>query len=268
MPLSETLARIDRLQAQILAAGPLGPEAKRKLDYRFRLDWNYHSNVMEGSSLTQQETRTIMLGNVTVDGKPIKDVLEMKGHDDVIMELLGMSTGQLDLSEARIKEVHKAIISEDDPAKQAWVGAWKIVPNYVINFRGERIDFTLPADVPDAMHHLLDRTKTDVEHIERKSPHAPHAAVLAFDFHREFVSIHPFHDGNGRTARIFSNMLLMRFGYPPLIIKVEEKEAYNRFLAEVQAYGAPPDLFNDFLAGKLVRSQETVMDAIAGKDLN
>ncbi len=267
MALADLLTRIDKLQARIIAAGPLSAEAKRRLDYRFRLDWNYHSNVMEGSSLTKLETRTIMLGNVTVDGKPIKDVLEMKGHDDVITKLLQMSSGELQLSEARIKEVHKAIVKEDDPEKKEWVGRWKPVPNYLTNYRGERIDFTPPEHVAEAMHRLLDRTKADIERIERKASDAPHPALLAFDFHREYVTIHPFHDGNGRTARIFSNLLLMRFGLPPVIIKLEEKEAYNRFLAEVQVYGASPDLFNEFMGERLMRSLELVVDALAGKDL-
>jgi len=267
MTLPELLHKIDELQARIVAAGPLTPEAKHKLDYRLRLDWNYHSNVMEGSSLTQQETRSIMLGNVTVSGKPIKDVLEMQGHDEVVTKLLGMASGELNLSESRIKEVHRAIVREDEPTKQAQVGQWKTEPNYLHNFKGERIDFLPPTEVPDAMHKLLDRTKADIERIERKAKDAPHPALLAFAFHRDYVTIHPFHDGNGRTARIFSNLLLMRFGYPPVIIRVDEKETYNRYLAEVQVYGAPTDLFDSFMAERLVRAQEVVLDAIEGKEL-
>jgi Fic family protein len=267
MKLPELLRRVDELQARILAAGPLAPEAKRKLDYRFRLDWNYHSNVMEGSSLTQQETRSIMLGNVTVSGKPIKDVLEMQGHDKLITQLLGMAKGDLNLSEARIREVHRAIVHEDDPAKQGQVGQWKREPNYLLNYKGERFDFPPPEAVPEAMHKLLDGTKADIERIERNAKEAPHPALLAFNFHLEYVSIHPFHDGNGRTARIFSNLLLMRFGYPPVVIQVDEKEAYNRYLAEVQAYGASPDLFFAFMAERLIRAQELVIDAIEGRTL-
>ena len=268
MALPELLARIDDLQARIVAAGPLSPEAKRKLDYRIRLDWNYHSNVMEGSSLTKQETRTIMLGSVTVEGKPIKDVLEMKGHDDVVVELLRLSSGELNLTEARIKHVHKLIVKEDDQAKKDWPGQWKKDPNYLLNYRGERIDFTPPEQVADAMHRLLDRTKASIERIERKEKDVPHPALLAFDFHREYVTIHPFHDGNGRTARIFSNLLLMRFGLPPVIIKVDEKEAYGRILAEVQVYGAPSDVFNGFMADRLLRGLELVSDALDGRDLS
>ncbi|MBK9148697.1 MAG: Fic family protein [Flavobacteriales bacterium] len=270
MNLHELLQRIDDLQARILAAGPLSPEAKRKLDYRFRLDWNYHSNVMEGSQLTRQETRTIMMGNVTVEGKPIRDVLEMQGHDEVVRTLLGMASGELNLSEKRIKEIHKAIMHEDDPAKKDWPGNWKKHPNHIYNFKEERFDFTSPEDVPEAMHRLLDRTKAALESIRWGEKEAPHPTVVAFDFQREYVTIHPFHDGNGRTARIFSNLLLLSFGYPPTIIKAEEQEktAYNRLLAEVQVYGASPDLFNAFMAERLIRSQELVLEVLAGKDID
>lgn len=267
MALPELLSRIDELQARIIAAGPLSPEAKRKLDYRIRLDWNYHSNVMEGSLLTKQETRTIMLGNVTVEGKPIKDVLEMQGHDEVVLSLLHMASGEMNLSESRIKTVHKAIVREDAPEKKDWPGNWKKHPNHIHNFKGERFDFTAPEDVPEAMHRLLDKTKAAIERIERKEQDAPHPTVLAFDFHREYVTIHPFHDGNGRTARIFSNLLLMRFGYPPVIIHAAEKETYSRYLAEVQVYEASPDLFNEFMAERLIRSQQLVVDVLEGRSL-
>jgi len=268
MELREIIDRIDELKLRSDAAGALSADAKRKLDYRFRLDWNYHSNVMEGSSLTQQETRSIMLGNVTISGKPIKDVLEMKGHDELVSKLLGMAKGELNLSESRIREMHRAIVHEDESERKEQIGQWKKEPNFLTNYRGERFDFLAPADVPEAMHKLLDRTKAEIERIERGTQGAQHPALLAFRFHLDYVTIHPFHDGNGRTARLLSNLLLMRFGYPPVVIRVDEKENYNRYLAEVQAYGAAPDLFFAFMAERLVRAQQLVVDVIEGKDIS
>ena len=265
MELPELLRRIDELQARILATGPLSAEVKRRLEHKFRLEWNYHSNVMEGSSLTREETRSIMLRVMNVANKPEKDVMEMRGHDEVITKLLQMAKGELNLSEARIKEIHKAIIHEEEPEKKVQLGQWKSNPNNVLNYRGEQFDFTLPADVPEAMHRLLDNTKAAIERIERKTKDAPHPVVLAFDFHREYVTIHPFHDGNGRTARIFCNLLLMRFGYPPLVIRVAHKNTYNQLLADVQGYGAPPNAFNEFMAERLIHSLELVEDAIEGR---
>lgn len=265
MELPELIHRIDTFQQRIEAAGPLSPEVKRRLEDKFRLEWNYHSNAMEGGSLTREETRSIMLRVMNIANKPEKDVVEMRGHDEVITNLLRMAKGELNLSEARIKEIQKTIIHEDEPERKAQLGNWKQNPNHVINYRGERFDFVAPDEVAEAMHRLLDRTKADIERIERAEKDAPHPALLAFQFHREFVTIHPFHDGNGRTARIFCNLLLMRFGYPPIVIRVLHKNQYNQLLADVQGYGAPPDAFSAFLAERLLHSLTLVEDAITGR---
>lgn len=267
MALKDLLQTIDALQQRNAAAGPLSAEVKRRLEHKFRLEWNYHSNVMEGSSLTREETRSIMLRVMNIENKPDKDVMEMRGHDEVITPLLRMAKGEVNLSEARIKEIHKTIIHEEDTEKRKQLGQWKKEQNYVTNYRGERYDFVQPAEVAEAMHQLLDRTKADIDKIERKAKDAPHPALLAFDFHREYVTIHPFHDGNGRTARIFSNLLLMRFGFPPVVIRVRDKNTYNQLLAEVQGYGAPTEAFNEFMGQRLIQSLELVEDAIAGRTI-
>lgn len=263
--MTELLARIDEQQRDILAQGPLSAEIKKKLDYRLRLDWNYHSNVMEGSSLTRLETEDIMLGRAVA--KLWKDVKEMKGHDEQIQLLLAMSKGDMELSESRIKSIHAAIVHEDSPELQAQVGQWKQSNNYILNHKGERFDFTPKEDVPEAMHKLLDAIKADVDRIERVAKDATHPVLLASDLHRQMVTIHPFHDGNGRMSRIMSNILLMRLGYTPVLIETGHKDEYNRILAEIQGYGAPEDLFHRFIAERVLESQQLMLDALAGKSL-
>ncbi|MFO0434627.1 MAG: hypothetical protein ACK5ZT_05215, partial [Sphingobacteriaceae bacterium] len=88
MALREILDKINELQAKIESFGQLDKDTLKRIQYRFRLDWNYHSNAMEGNSLTQSETRSVMINNVTVEGKPLKDVLEIRGHDKVITDIL------------------------------------------------------------------------------------------------------------------------------------------------------------------------------------
>ena len=73
---TETLAQIDQMQERIKAFGDFPVEIKKKLQYKFRLDWNYYSNSMEGNTLTKAETRDVMVGVLNVAGKPLKDVLE------------------------------------------------------------------------------------------------------------------------------------------------------------------------------------------------
>jgi Fic family protein len=268
MILEELLKEIDSLQSKIDAHGKMSLETLNKVNYKLRLDWNYHSNAIEGNALTKEETRSVMINNITVDGKPIKDVLEMKGHDQVVLDLLKIGKGELKLSEKRIQDIHKAIIHEDDIEQQQKIGKWKTVNNYLINYKGERFDFTAYNEVPEEMHKLINWLNTQIEWVQNKKNTALHPAQIAFEFHLKYVSIHPFHDGNGRTARIFTNLILISFGYPAIIIKVNEKTAYGQYLADIQSYGGKPDLYLQFMCKKLLASQTLVLKAIEGVDID
>lgn len=267
MSLIDKLQQIDQLQRQIAAKGMLSDVLLKKINYKFRLDWNYYSNSMEGNSLTRQETRSVMVGNITVDGKPIKDVLEMKGHDDVITKILNMGKGELNLSESRIRDIHKAILHEEDPEKAKLAGQWKTAANHLINYKGEKFDFVAPYEVPDRMHQLINWLNREKEKIARQAKDALHPVLMAFQFHLDYVTIHPFFDGNGRTARIFTNLILIAYGYPPIYIKNDEKIRYYQYLADIQGYGGSPELYYEFMAGLLLRSMGVVKDAIDGKDI-
>lgn len=267
MALTELIKRIDELQSQIQAHGKLDNETLKRITYKFRLDWNYNSNVMEGNSLTKLETRTVMINNITVEGKPLKDIIEMRGHDNVISNILKIGKGELNLSEARIKEIHKSIMYEDDPEKKQGIGIWKTNNNYLYNYKNERVDFTPFTEVKDKMHELVNWLSAQFEKIKAKDKKALHPVVLAFEFHLKYIHIHPFYDGNGRTARIFMNLILIAFGYPPIIVKLEEKKQYYQYLGDVADYGGSPDLFYEFMGGLLINSQEEVIKAINGEDV-
>ncbi len=268
MSYTEKKQQIEALQQQIDAFGELSAEAKRKIDYKFRLDWNYYSNSMEGNTLTMAETRSVMIGNITIGGKPLKDVLEIKGHDEAIIPILKLGKGEVRLSETRIKEIHRQIIHEEDPEKKPLIGVWKTVPNYIYNYKGERFDFAAPEEVAERIHKLLDKTNAAIDAVFRNKKNAPHPIDVALAFHLEYVTIHPFYDGNGRTARIFTNLLLISFGYPPFWAKDgSERDAYGQYISEVQAYGSKPDVFYEFAADKIIRSQKLVLAAIEGKDI-
>lgn len=267
MAFLDTIKQIEHLQQIIGAAGSMPEAVLKKINYKFRLDWNYTSNNLEGNSLTRQETRSVMVGNVTVDGKPIRDIMEMKGHDEVVSKILKLGQGNQSISEKFIKEVHTGIMYEEDPQKRPMIWKWKDTSNYLLNYQGERIDFTSPMEVPEKMHDLVNWVNAESEKIRRKAKHALHPIQLAFKFHLDYVTIHPFYDGNGRTARIFTNLILISFGYLPLYVKPEEKDSYGRYLADVQVYGGEPDLFYDFMGQALLRSEQIVLDAIEGREI-
>ncbi|MDI9340843.1 MAG: Fic family protein [Sediminibacterium sp.] len=267
MVLKDLLNQVDLIQEKIDSFGKLSEETLKRITYKFRLDWNYHSNAIEGNSLTRQETRSVMINNITVEGKPLKDVIEIRGHDKIITDILRIGKGELNLSEKRIKDIHKAIINEETPDKQKKIGEWKTENNHLINYKGEKFDFVSHTEVKEEMHKLINWVNTQYDLVRNKNSKALHPGILAFQFHLKYVSIHPFYDGNGRTARILSNLILINFGFPPVIIKITDKEKYNRYLADIQAYGGSEDLYLEFMCHQLLASQQLVLDAIAGNDI-
>jgi Fic family protein len=267
MDIENKLKSVDQLKAEIDALGKLPKEILNKINYKFRLDWNYYSNSMEGNTLTMDETRSIMIGNITVHGKPIKDVMEMRGHDDTILQILKIGKGELNIAEKRIKDMHKAIMHEDDEERRKKIGVWKQENNYLYNYKHERIDFSPFDQVPDEIHRLIDWFNAQKEKIDKSKKGAMHPALLAFEFHIRYLMIHPFYDGNGRTARILMNLILIAFGFPPIIIKSEDKDKYYKTLADVQFYDSPKDFYYDLMLELLYRSLELVHKAATGQDI-
>lgn len=267
--LQQKLVQIETLKSEIDLLGEIDDEILKKIQYKFRLDWNYYSNRIEGGTLTREETRSVMVGNITVGGKPIKDVIEMNGHDQVVLDILKIGKGQMRLSERKIKEIHKAIMYETDPKLIQLIGQWKKQPNHIINYQYEKIDFSQPSEVPDKMHDLLNRTNAELDKlfIAKYKKNVLHPLFVACDFHIDYVSIHPFYDGNGRTSRIFTNLILITTGYPPIIISDEDKKKYYQFLADIQVYGGDRNLFYDFIASLLIKSLQLVLDGIQGNSL-
>ena len=262
MSFEQKLLRIDELQHKINGFGKLPDTVLKKINYKFRLEWNYTSNSMEGNTLTKEETRSVMIGNITVEGKPIKDILEMKGHDEVINTILKIGKSELNISEKRIKEMHIGIMHEENPEKKKAIGQWKTVQNYLYNYRNERFDFVAPVEVPDRMHQLINWLNAEKDKIQRKLPSALHPVELALKFNLDYVTIHPFYDGNGRTSRILTNLILISYGYPPLYIKENERRPYYQYLGDIQGYGGDSDVFFDYMAGLVIRSQQLVLDAV------
>jgi Fic family protein len=266
--MKDLLKHIEQNKATIEAHGKLDPEVIKKVNYKFRLDWNYHSNRMEGGTLTMAETRSVMVGNIDVKGKPISDVLEMNGHDEVVRDLFTMAKGEKRLSETRIKSIHKAILAKGNKnCSDAEIGDWKKNDNHIINYKGEKEEFTSFADVPEAVHAVLNDLNASLDHYFDEKKSAKHPLEIVAQFHLDFIKVHPFCDGNGRVTRILVNLILMSCGYLPVIIKTEQREAYFNLLADIQNYGGNTDLFIAFLAERQLESQEIYLKAINGESI-
>jgi len=240
MQLNELLAQVDALKAEIDKLRPLKPEVEHRIMQKFRLDWNYHSNAIEGNSLTLGETRAFLLEGLTADGKPLKDHLDIKGHDELISFLQLYIQRKETLTEADIREMHKILLKEPYEVdavtpdgrivkKKVRLGEYKTEPNCVRMKSGEIHNYVQPEDVPAKMAELIQW------HRQQDAKHDLHPLLHAGLVHYKFVEIHPFDDGNGRMARILMNLILMRAGFPPVVIKLQGREPYIAALRRADA---------------------------------
>jgi len=267
MSYKDIKAAIDVIKSKVAAFGELTIEQKKKINYKFRLEWNFNSNSMEGNTLTIEETRSVMVGNLTVNDKPLKDVLEMQGHDKVISEILRIGKGELRLSEKRICEIHSAIMHEDDENQKDKIGKWKTEANMIYNHKGERYDFVAPKEVANKIHTLLNKTNASIDAINANKKNAPHPIDVALEFHLEYLDIHPFYDGNGRTARILTNLILISLGYNPFWINEKDRKIYYIYISDIQGYGGDKELFFEYCARLIERSEQIVLNAIQDIDI-
>ncbi|MES2485370.1 MAG: Fic family protein [Bacteroidota bacterium] len=258
------------LKQQLDSMRPLDKEQEAKIMQKFRLDWNYHSNNLEGNSLTYGETKALIMYGVTALGKPLKDHFEVTGHNEAINWVIDVVKGDYPLTQSFIRELHTLLLKEpyqvdaqtpDGSPTKKWVqvGTYKSSPNHVQTKTGEIFYFATPEETPAEMAGLMEWyiKKTEDESFNR--------ILLAAEFHYKFIRIHPFDDGNGRTARILMNFILMKFDYPPVIIKTEDKENYYAALRLADVGELEP--FVNYIATNLIRSLEIMITGANGENI-
>ncbi len=263
------LTRIDALKQQLDALRPtLTPEVQARVFQKFRLDWNYHSNSIEGNSLTFGETVAFLMEGVTAKGKPLKDHLDLRGHNAAIDFLLALVKDDRGISESEIRELHRLILVEPytvqaetatglPTTKTILLGQYKTMPNHVRTATGAVHYYATPEETPAKMQELMTWLRAQREEL--------HPLVLAAEFHHRFVAIHPFDDGNGRMTRLLTNLILMQAGFPPVVIKTAEKSAYYGVLSQADAGEKTPLLV--FFAEHLLHALDLYLRGAQGEDI-
>lgn len=261
--LSNLIEKIDQLRSEVDSYRPLKAEQEQRLLQKIRLDWNFHSSHIEGNSLTYSETKSFLLWHITAGGKPFRDYLEMKGHNEAVEYLLDVLKGtEIELTEHLIRHLHQTILQEEFEADAITAdgkatkriikpGQYKSVPNHVKTKSGEMFYFATPEDTPSQMMDLMNWYNK--EQTETKS----HPLIVASLFHYKFVRIHPFDDGNGRMARLLMNLIFMKFGFPPVIVPFGIKDDYYNALQFADAEDF--DKFIVFIGERLIESLNLVL---------
>ncbi len=221
--------KIQKLLEFWKSSQPLNERLQRNIDQSFMIDFNYNSNHLEGNTLTYGQTKMLLLfGRVEGEGL-MRDFEEMKAHN-VGLEM--MKREALDkirpLSEIFIRELNRVILAGDfyklssdrEYKYKIHTGVYKTRPNSVITESGEMFDYASPEETPSMMGDLVKWYNA----CEKKKTLS--VIELATLFHYRYIRIHPFEDGNGRIARLLVNYILLRHGYPMIVIPAADRKNY------------------------------------------
>lgn len=203
--------RVEELKSKSNEHRSLRSEEVNRLREEFLIDFTYNSNAIEGNTLTLQETALILKEGITIDGKPLKEHLEVVGHKDAFYYIEELVKEKVELSEKVIKDIHSLVLM-DKPQDR---GRYRRIP---VTILGAVHEPAQPYLVPVLMEQLINEYNQ-----EMKDKHIIEKISL---FHIKFESTHPFIDGNGRTGRLLLNLELMKEGYPPINIKFKDRRKY------------------------------------------
>lgn len=205
----------------------LPPALIQNLEDWFRVELTYTSNAIEGNTLTRRETAIVIEKGLTVGGKSLKEHLEAKNHADAlnfIHTLIRKKISQLTAKD--ILAIHEIILKGIDDHN---AGFYRSIP---VRISGSTVVLPNPRKVPVLMDDFF---------VWLTGEHDSHPVALAGEAHYRLVTIHPFVDGNGRTARLLMNLLLMMEDYPPVIIRKRDRLAYISALEKAQLGGSKTD---------------------------
>ncbi len=212
--------RITELKGALDALRPLSGAALAQLQKHYDVELTFTSNAIEGNTLTLRETAEVIEHGITVGGKSLREHLEALDHYDALLWMRELASGAEPIGEGEICELHRRIVARSRPDI---AGVYSTLPRRVA---GSPAIFPNPAIIPDLMAEL----GTWLEAAE-PSP------ATAFDAHFRVTAIHPFADGNGRTARLLMNLVLLRAGYPPVAVRPEDRGGYLTALETASTAG-------------------------------
>lgn len=239
MKLDEILNKIEENKKYILDFRPLKPAEIQELDNYFKIGTTYSSNALEGNTLTLSETKILLEDGLTVAGKPMKDCYEATGHGEAYDLMIKLARSEkLQITEDVIKKLHFLFYNRLDSTE---AGVYR---DYQVFISGTEYVPPVPEEVPLLMKDFISQLANNRQNL--------HPILLAAYAHKRIVDIHPFTDGNGRTARLLMNLILINKGYcvvsiPPVLrheyieaLQISQREInpsiepFNQLIAECE----------------------------------
>lgn len=206
---------IEKKKNELDLKRPLSPNTVRSIRDKLLLDWTYNSNAIEGNTLTLVETKVVLEG-ITIGGKSMREHLEVINHKDAILYIEEIVKKNEEFSQWQIKNIHQLVLKG-------------INDEYAGTYRNEDVIIAGAEHVPPNHMLIIDEMEEFMKWYWNEGIKL-HPVERAAKVHVDFVKIHPFIDGNGRTARLLLNLELMKEGYPPIIIRNEDRVRYYNAL--------------------------------------
>ncbi|MEE4213357.1 MAG: Fic family protein [Parvularcula sp.] len=237
------IKEIEKKKALLDERRPLTPGTLAQLDAWYDVELTYTSTAIEGNTLTRSETAIVLEKGVTVRGKPLKDHLEITDHKEALDYVRTLAAREEKLSERDVRDLHRLVLGRSNRED---AGQYALVQRFI---QGSTVAFPPPAEIPALMGALgqwLQEADATPEN--------------AFEAHLRLVTIHPFVDGNGRTARLLMNLVLLKGGYPPVIVAPEHRPDYIDALEASQLHG-DGEPYRVFMFERLDESFDAYLDA-------
>ena len=250
MVMNDILSSLENKKQQLERHLPLSPDLLENLHDWFKIELTFTSNAIEGNTLSRAETALVVEKGITVDGKTIVEHLEAINHAQAfewVVQHIHTPKNQITLQ--LLLELHQLILQKINDTQ---AGRFRTVP---VRIAGSSVILPNPSKVPVLMEQFIDWLQTSEDH----------PVKLAAEAHYRLVSIHPFVDGNGRTARLLMNLLLMQAKFPPAIIRKEDRRSYIASIEKGQLGGS----LNDYYAlqySAVDRSLDMYLDSLEEKE--
>ena len=242
-------------------------ELRANLDVR----WTHHSTAIEGNRLSHSDVAQVLLLGLTPGGHAhaIRDLDEVRGHAEAIATVRRWTDERRLPTPADLRGLHREVMfrphwKAGPEGHRYWIepGAYKQAPNHVVQRGGTIRRFADPEQVPELMVRCCGDFGARLEQLTAHPGARDVAAALAAA-HQDFITIHPFDDGNGRMVRLIVNHLAMLLGFPPAIVELAERFEY--YEAIQMADGGDPEPLRDLFARALGRALDFALAVADGR---
>lgn len=245
--LIKKLERISEKKKELDKFKPFPDDLVKNLEEWFRVELTYTSNAIEGNTLTRAETALAIEKNITAEGKTLNEHLEAVNHAEAVNFIKTIKDkSPREISEQDVLDIHRIILQKIDDNN---AGRYR---NAAVRIAGSRVILPNPAKVPELMEEFFKWLHSQIEKDSIK---------LSADAHFKLVSIHPFADGNGRTARLLMNLILIQNGYPMAIINNENRKEYINAVEKGQLEGDLEDFYG-IIFESVEKSLDIYLDAV------